>query len=79
MWNALGDPDEYARKSEILDGYCRDIGRDPREIERTANLSVRTEKDVEAWLEAGLQHFVLRLAKPFDTRLLERILKAARA
>ena len=79
MWNALGDPDEYARKSEILNGYCRDIGRDPREIERTANVSVRTEKDVEKWLEAGLQHFVLRLAKPFDTRLLERILKAARA
>jgi len=78
MWNALGDPDEYARKSEILDGYCREIGRDPREIERTANVSVRTEKDVETWLEAGLQHFVLRLAKPFDTRLLEKILKAAR-
>jgi probable F420-dependent oxidoreductase len=78
MWNTLGDPDEYARKSEILDGYCRDIGRDPREIERTANVSVRSEKDVDAWLEAGLQHFVLRLAKPFDTRLLERILKVAR-
>ena len=79
MWNAIGDPGEYARKSEILDGYCREIGRDPREIERTANVSMRGEKDVDAWLEAGLQHFVLRLARPFDTRLLERILKAARA
>ncbi len=79
MWNAIGDPGVYARKSEILDGYCREIGRDPREIERTANVSVRTEKDIDAWLGAGLQHFVLRLARPFDTRLLERILKAARA
>ncbi len=79
MWNAIGDPGVYARKSEILDGYCREIGRDPREIERTANVSVRTEKDIDEWLEAGLQHFVLRLASPFDTRLLERVLKAARA
>ncbi|HEY6875711.1 MAG TPA: LLM class F420-dependent oxidoreductase, partial [Candidatus Dormibacteraeota bacterium] len=63
----------------ILDGYCRDIGRDPHEIERTANVTVHNEKEVEAWLEAGLQHFVLRLAKPFDTKTLERILKIARA
>ena len=78
MWNAIDDPDEYARKSAILDGYCRDIGRDPSEIERTANVRIRTEKDIDAWLEAGLQHFVLRLAKPFDTKVLERVLKAAR-
>src|SRR5205823_1096070 len=78
MWNSTASPDEYARKSQILDEYCRQIGRDPREIERTANLTVRNEKEIEEWLDAGLQHFVLRLAKPFDTRLLARVLKASR-
>jgi alkanesulfonate monooxygenase SsuD/methylene tetrahydromethanopterin reductase-like flavin-dependent oxidoreductase (luciferase family) len=79
MWNALGDPDEYARKSKILDEWCHRIGRDPKEIERTANVSVRTPRDVEQWLGAGLQHFVLRLAQPFDTKTLELILKESRA
>ena len=27
MWNALGDPGEYARKSKILDEWCGRIGR----------------------------------------------------
>ena len=78
MWNALGTASDYARKSRILDGYCRELGRDPREIERTANVSLSSSREIEEWLAAGLQHFVLRLAKPFDTRQLERVLKAAR-
>ena len=78
MWNALGSPDEYARKSKILDEYCRQIGRDPKQIERTANVSVSGPKEINEWLDAGLQHFVLRLARPFDTKPLERVLKASR-
>jgi probable F420-dependent oxidoreductase len=78
MWNGLGDADEYARKSKILDEWCRRIGRDPKEIERTANLTVRSSDDIKAYLEAGLQHFVLRLAHPFDTKALARVLKEAR-
>ncbi len=75
MWNALGSADEYAHKSAVLDEWCARIGRDPKEIERTANLSVRSEKDVDEWLKAGLQHFVLRLAQPFGTKDLERMIK----
>ena len=78
MWNALGDPDEYARKSKILDEWCRRIGRDPREIERTANVNVRSPREVNEWLDAGLQHFVLRLAHPFDTKMLELVLEQSR-
>jgi alkanesulfonate monooxygenase SsuD/methylene tetrahydromethanopterin reductase-like flavin-dependent oxidoreductase (luciferase family) len=79
MWNALGSPDEYAHKSKVLDEWCRKIGRDPKEIERTANVSVSSPKDIKEWLDAGLQHFVLRLAQPFDTKALERVLKESRA
>jgi probable F420-dependent oxidoreductase len=79
MWNTLGSPDDYARKNRILDEYCREIGRDPREIERTANVSVSGPKEINEWVDAGLQHFVLRLAKPFDTKALARVLKASRA
>jgi probable F420-dependent oxidoreductase len=75
MWNALGTPGEYAHKSGVLDEWCRRLGRDPREIERTANVPAMSGKEVEQWLKAGLEHFVLRLAQPFGTKDLERILK----
>jgi alkanesulfonate monooxygenase SsuD/methylene tetrahydromethanopterin reductase-like flavin-dependent oxidoreductase (luciferase family) len=78
MWNALGDPDEYSRKSKILDEWCQRIGRDPSDIERTANVNVRSPREIKEWLDAGLQHFVLRLAHPFDTKTLERVLEQSR-
>jgi probable F420-dependent oxidoreductase len=77
MWNTIGTPSQFARKSKILDGYCRDIGRDPSAIERSANVSIDSEDEIDEWLDAGLQHFVLRLAKPFDTAKLEMVLKAS--
>lgn len=41
--------EEYARKYQILEGYCRAIGRNPAEIEKTCNRGIivaKTEKDV---------------------------------
>jgi alkanesulfonate monooxygenase SsuD/methylene tetrahydromethanopterin reductase-like flavin-dependent oxidoreductase (luciferase family) len=79
MWNTIGTASQFARKSKILDGYCREIGRDPAEIERTANVSIDSEDEIQEWLNAGLQHFVLRLARPFDTKTLEMVLRASRS
>ncbi len=75
MWNSIASSSEFARKSALVDDYCKRIGRDPREIERTANVGGLTPKVVDEWLKAGLQHFVLRLAHPFDTKDLQRVLK----
>ena len=77
MWNTIGTADQFSRKSKILDGYCRDLGRDPAEIERSANVSIGAKHEIDEWLEAGLQHFVLRLARPFDTKILEMVLRAS--
>jgi alkanesulfonate monooxygenase SsuD/methylene tetrahydromethanopterin reductase-like flavin-dependent oxidoreductase (luciferase family) len=35
-WNVWGDPDTLRRKNGILDGYCGELGRNPREIQRSA-------------------------------------------
>jgi probable F420-dependent oxidoreductase len=75
MWNTIGSVDEFARRSSVLDGWCERLGRDPKEIERTANVGGLTAKSVDEWLNAGLQHFVLRIAQPFDTKELERLLR----
>ncbi|TMC52843.1 MAG: LLM class F420-dependent oxidoreductase [Chloroflexi bacterium] len=75
MWNVLGSPDQFAHKSAVLDEWCRKVGRDPRSIERTANVPNVTSKVLKEYLDAGLQHFVLRLSHPFDTKELARVLK----
>src|SRR5438445_79369 len=59
----------------VIDEWCRKVGRDPREIERTANVVGLSPKAVDEWLQAGLQHFVLRIAHPFDTKEVARLLK----
>jgi probable F420-dependent oxidoreductase len=75
IWNTIGSVDQFTHKSAVLDEWCARAGRDPREIERTANVGALTGKAIEEWLKAGLQHFVLRIAQPFETRDLERVLK----
>ena len=75
MWNVIGSVDQFAHKSAVLDDWCARVGREPSEIERTANVGGLSERSVGAWLDAGLQHFVLRLAYPFDMKELERLLK----
>lgn len=35
-WNVWGTPDVLQQKMEILDRHCADLGRDPREIQRSA-------------------------------------------
>jgi F420-dependent oxidoreductase-like protein len=35
-WNVWGTPETLAHKMAILDGHCRDLGRDPKEIRRSA-------------------------------------------
>lgn len=34
-WNVWSTPDVFAHKSGVLDGHCRDLGRDPAEIRRS--------------------------------------------
>jgi alkanesulfonate monooxygenase SsuD/methylene tetrahydromethanopterin reductase-like flavin-dependent oxidoreductase (luciferase family) len=36
IWNAWGRPDLIAHKSAVLDGFCAELGRDPKAIARTA-------------------------------------------
>jgi F420-dependent oxidoreductase-like protein len=55
--NFDGSPEVFARKSEILQGHCRDLGTDYGAITRSANYNVilgETDSDVQdhiAWLK----------------------------
>jgi alkanesulfonate monooxygenase SsuD/methylene tetrahydromethanopterin reductase-like flavin-dependent oxidoreductase (luciferase family) len=62
--NFDGAPDAFARKSEILQAHCLDVGRDYGSIVRSANYNVvigETEKDVKdrlAWIREHLGKYL---------------------
>ena len=39
-WNTWGTPDHLAAKAQVLDRHCEAVGRDPREITRSAQVIV---------------------------------------
>jgi probable F420-dependent oxidoreductase len=39
IWHGFGDAATVAHKHEVLDRWCATVGRDPREIERSAGVS----------------------------------------
>jgi alkanesulfonate monooxygenase SsuD/methylene tetrahydromethanopterin reductase-like flavin-dependent oxidoreductase (luciferase family) len=69
IWNLPGPPfvsiDELRRKSGVLDAHCTAIGRDPREITRSAQIFLSrddpaaTRAMATELIDAGVRHLVL--------------------
>jgi F420-dependent oxidoreductase-like protein len=57
-WNmAKGTPEEFRRRSDLLDGYCREIGRDPAEVARSIQFLPEAMTDDAAELAARARRF----------------------
>ncbi|MBR7828951.1 LLM class F420-dependent oxidoreductase [Actinospica sp. MGRD01-02] len=78
LWNGMGDPATFAEKVRILDDWCAEIGRDPKEIDRTVMINNDRLDQVDEYLEAGATHIILGSDAPFDLEPLTRLLKLAR-
>jgi probable F420-dependent oxidoreductase len=78
-WNTFGPPANYARKNALLDEWCERLGRDPRQIERTAALNPPEVGDWEAYLDAGAEHLIVMTGPPFDLDPVRKLLEAARS
>jgi len=79
MWNSFGPPEEYAKQNQALDEWCRDVGRDPRAIERTVLLDVPEEAErLDEFLTAGVQHVIVGCGHPFDLGPIQDLLRQAR-
>ena len=59
IWNGQGEPDELARKNQILDDWCARVGRDPAEIERSVQLHGAQLDKADAYLAAGFTHLIV--------------------
>ena len=78
MWNSFGPPEHYGQKSCVLDEWCRKVGRDPGEVERTVSLNDESDlADVDDYLAAGAQHLILSRPHPFDLAPVESLLATA--
>jgi probable F420-dependent oxidoreductase len=59
IWNGLADPEQAGRKNRILDEWCRKVGRDPKEIERSINLRPDLVRYADRYVENGVTHLMV--------------------
>jgi probable F420-dependent oxidoreductase len=73
MWNGFGPPESFKRKNEILDGWCREVGRDPAMIERTAASNARELNRLDEYVAAGATHIIFGLGAPYDLEPIRKL------
>ncbi|MGW1782393.1 LLM class F420-dependent oxidoreductase [Streptomyces sp. NPDC002143] len=68
IWHGFGDAKELAHKHSVLDAWCREIGRDPDEIERSTRVFRRSPDEVgQDLMEVGTRFIQLVAQAPhFD-------------
>jgi probable F420-dependent oxidoreductase len=65
IWHHFTDLAEFRQKSGVLDTWCAEVGRDPREIERATQAPAGNPADVgPAFVEAGAGMFTLGVGGP---------------
>jgi probable F420-dependent oxidoreductase len=75
IWNGQGEPDVLRRKNQILDEWCAKVGRDPAEIERSAEIYGAQLDKLDDYLAAGITHFICDASGPdYDLAPLRKLL-----
>jgi alkanesulfonate monooxygenase SsuD/methylene tetrahydromethanopterin reductase-like flavin-dependent oxidoreductase (luciferase family) len=70
VWNCPGFPhmsvEDFARKSQVIDGFCRELGRDPASLARSVQITfdpseppAATRQVIQGFIDAGATHLVL--------------------
>ncbi len=74
IWNGFGPPESYRHKSEVLDNWCKQVGRDPQEIERSVTISDTDLDNLDGFLDAGATHFILGITEPWNFEAVDKLL-----
>ena len=75
IWNFIGVPEEFKRKSAILDEWCATLGRNPAEIERSVLLMGQGGPEAwDAYVAAGATHLIAALSDPWDMEPVDELL-----
>ncbi len=73
IWHGFGNAETLKHKNAVLDEWCAQLGRDPKEIERS--VSPAKDESLEAYLEVGVTHFIFGMGEPWDYASIEQALK----
>ena len=75
LWNGFGPPENFAHKNKILDQWCQELGRNPKEIERSV-LVFRPDDiaQLDDYVAAGAEHIIWGGGWPFPMEGLEKVL-----
>jgi len=76
MSNFFGPVENVQHKNNVLDEWCRKIGRDPGEIERTVSINPNDLENADAFIEAGAEHLIVMLGVPFDLSKVENFMRS---
>ncbi len=74
IWHGFGDIEQVTHKCKVLDDWCAEIGRDPKEIERSVGVGEASPKEFgETALAAGITQFTIHRDGDanYDTTLLK--------
>lgn len=75
IWNGQAEPEVLAHKNAVLDEWCARVGRDPKSIERSAQIFGTQLDRLDDYLAAGITHFILDASGPdYDLAPLRRVL-----
>lgn len=88
-WNSFGSIEQIARRNQILDRHCADIGRDPGEIRRSfygwaSNMTEQGLPDpwesadafadvIGSYREVGIDEFIIDQPRPGQQKVLEEV------
>ncbi len=76
IWNGQGEPDVLGRKNRILDEWCAKVGRDPQEIERSAQIFGPQLAKLDEYLAEGITHFICDATGPdYDLAPLRKLIE----
>lgn len=76
MWHTFGNAETMKHKSEVLDQWCAEFGRDPSEIERsTAASENSTPATYDEYVKLGVTHIILGTENPFNFKKLEELIR----
>ncbi len=75
IWNGFGNPEEASRKSRILDDWCRKVGRNPREIERSIVVEPEHIPRADEYADNGITHLLVDCGGPdYDLSPLKKLI-----
>jgi probable F420-dependent oxidoreductase len=73
IWHSFGDAEVLKHKLEVLAGHCKDVGRDPGEIEVSVAVSKEPEEVGAELRGLGASLFTIGIGGPdYDLSLLKR-------